>query len=97
MASGISAQKLRQSLEQAVAGSFVAREDIEAVAAIYLAYYRSHFAREEKEVLPRAASILTAEDWKAVEAAGFAAADAPSQQASDEQFRELRRRIALQA
>lgn len=90
-------EKLQQSLEQAIAGSFVERADIEAIAATYLAYYRSHFAREEKEILPRAASILTAEDWQAVDAAPPAAGDARSQQESDRRFRELRRRIGLEA
>ena len=90
-------EKLRQSLEQAVAGDFVERADIEAVAATYLVYYRSHFAREDDEVLPQAASILTAEDWRAVSAATHAVGDALSQQASDQRFRELRRRIALES
>ena len=90
-------EKLRQSLEQAVAGGFVERADIEAVAATYLVYYRSHFAREDDEVLPQARSILTAEDWRAVSAATHAVGDALSQQASDQRFRELRRRIALES
>lgn len=90
-------EKLQQSLEQAIAGTYVARADIEAVAATYLAYYRSHFAREDKDILPRAAIILTAEDWQAVEAAPPAPAEARSREDSDRRFRELRRRIALEA
>ena len=88
--------RLRQSLEQALAGGFVERADIEAVAATYLVYYRSHFAREDNEVLPQAARILTAEDWQAVSAATHVAG-ALSQQASDQRFQALRRRIALES
>ena len=90
-------EQLRQGLEQAIAGGFVERADIEALAATYLTYYRSHFAHEDNEVLPQAEYILTAEDWRAVSAATLAGGDAPSQQASDQRFRALRRRIALES
>ena len=90
-------ERLEQSLEQAAAGAFVARADIEAVAATYLVYYRSHIAREEKDVLPRAASVLTPDDWEAVGAAAPAAQDPLFGSAPEERFRELRRQIALEA
>jgi len=89
-------ERLEKSLEQAVADAFVARADIEALAATYLVYYRSHIAREEKEVLPRAAAVLTPEDWKAVAAAPIAQ-DPLLGSAPEERFRELRRQIALEA
>ena len=90
-------ERLEKSLEQAVAGAFVAREDVEAVAATYLVYYRSHIAREEKDVLPRAATVLTPEDWEAVAAAAPVAQDPLFGSAAEERFRELRRQIALEA
>jgi hemerythrin-like domain-containing protein len=80
--------RLEKSLEQVLEGAFAERADIEAVAATYLVYYRSHIAREEKDVLPAAARVLTAEDWLAVQGASAA---------SEEPFLELRRQIAQEA
>lgn len=90
-------ERLERSLEQAAADAFVAREDIEALAATYLVYYRSHIAREEKDILPRAAAVLTPEDWEAVGAAPAAAQDPLLGNAPEERFKELRRQIALEA
>ena len=81
-------EQLEKSLEQVTAGSIVERAGIEALAATYLVYYRSHIAQEEKDVLPVAARVLTAEDWDAVRRASTA---------PEEPFRELRRQIALEA
>jgi len=81
-------EQLEKSLEQVTGGSFVERADIEAAAATYLVYYRSHIAREERDVLPVAARVLTADDWDAVRRASLA---------PEEPFRELRRQIALEA
>lgn len=39
---------------------------LEAAAATYLVYYRQHIGLEEREVMPRAAQVLTPEDWRAV-------------------------------
>lgn len=89
-------ERLEKSLEQAMADAFVARADIEALAASYLVYYRSHIAREENQVLPRAAAVLTPEDWQAVAAAPVAE-DPLSGSAAEERFRELRRQIALES
>jgi len=90
-------ERLEKSLEQAVADAFVARADIEALAANYLVYYRNHIAREEKDVLPRAATVLTPEDWEAVAAAAPVARDPLFGSVAEERFRELRRQIALEA
>jgi hemerythrin-like domain-containing protein/rubrerythrin len=81
-------EQLEKSLEQVIGGSFVDRAGIEALAATYLVYYRSHIVREEKDVLPVAARALSAEDWAAVRTASAA---------SEEPFRALRRQIALEA
>jgi hemerythrin-like domain-containing protein len=56
--------------------------------ATYLVYYDSHIAREEENVLPRAASALGEADWQAVKDA------APGAQDTD--YASLRRRIAQQ-
>jgi hemerythrin-like domain-containing protein len=61
-------QALLELLEAALAGAIVARSDVEAAAATYLAYYRNHIRGEERDALPRAAESLTHEDWAAIAA-----------------------------
>lgn len=90
-------RNLEQSLERAAADVFVPRADIEALAATYLVYYRSHLAREEDEVLPRAASTLTAADWDLVRRATPTMPDPLLGSTPAARFRELRRQIALEA
>ena len=79
------------ALEQVIGGAFLERTDLEAVAANYLTYYRSHIAREESAILPLAARVLIAEDWAAVRAA----VPEPAAEAAEARFRELRRHFAL--
>ena len=62
-------EALRDLLAAVLAGSIVARETVEAAAAVYLVYYGNHIAKEEEEILPRASAMLTREDWAAVLAA----------------------------
>lgn len=61
--------ELMERLNEIVDGAMVERASVEAAAATYLAYYRHHLATEEREILPRAASLLTPDDWQAVDAA----------------------------
>lgn len=63
-------ETLAERLEAVLAGALVPRAHVESAAATYLVYYGSHIAREEREVLPRAAALLTPADWQAVAAAG---------------------------
>jgi hemerythrin-like domain-containing protein len=81
-------------LAAVVSGAMVPRADIESAAATYLAYYRGHLAAEEEQILTRAALELDAEDWEAVRLAAPPAGEAPK---SPGYYRELRRRIALEA
>lgn len=62
-------EQLARQLEAVLDGSMVPRAQVEAAAATYLVYYRSHIAAEEREVLPKAAAALGAADWQAVAAA----------------------------
>lgn len=55
-------------LEDAAAGGFAPRAELEAAAATYLAYYRNHVATEEGTIMPRAAELLKEADWAAVAA-----------------------------
>jgi hemerythrin-like domain-containing protein len=90
-------ESLEKALERAVADVLGPRAEIEALAATYLVYYRSHIAREEAEVLPRAATALTAEDWEFVRQAGPTMPDPLLGSTPAERFRELRRQIALES
>jgi hemerythrin-like domain-containing protein len=62
-------QALLELLDGAAGGATLPRADIEAAAATYLVYYRSHMAAEESQILPRAAQLLGDADWAAVAAA----------------------------
>lgn len=73
-------ERLERALEQAAAGSYIQRQDVEALAAMYLVYYRSHIVREERDILPVAARTLAEEDWAAVEAAALPDSDSRLQQ-----------------
>lgn len=53
-------------LLEALGDAVVLRYAVETAAGLYLVYYRHHLATEEKLILPRAARLLTDEDWKAV-------------------------------
>ena len=73
------------------------RAALEAAAATYLVYYRHHLATEEREVMPRAAELLTEEDWAAVAATVPAGPDPLFGDDVEARFRELRRQIAIEA
>ncbi len=90
-------EELLQQINGIVQGVLMARAAVEAAAATYLVYYRHHLASEEKLVLPRAAELLTPQDWSAVGAATPAARDPLFGEASGARYRELRRQIALQS
>lgn len=89
--------ELLSHIEAALEGAIVPRERIEAAAATYLAYYDNHLNTEDNAVLPRAALHLSADDWKAARAAAPAVPDPLFGPNPQERFRELRRRIALEA
>jgi hemerythrin-like domain-containing protein len=90
-------EDLLRTLDEAESGGMVSRAAVEAVAAMYLVYYRFHIAREEREVLPRARKLLTAKEWEAVAAARSAAPDPLFGEKADDRYRELRRHIILEA
>ena len=75
----------------------VQRAEIEVAAATYLVYYGNHIAKEEEDVLPRAAQVLTQEDWEAVALAAPPGRDPLFGADPVDRYRELRRRIALEA
>jgi len=84
---------LADILEDAV----IERSTVEAAAATYLVYYRHHLDVEEKEVLPRAAALLTPVDWAAVATAVKPGPDPVFGESVGEQYRDLRRRMTARA
>ena len=59
-------QRLLEHIEAILGGAMVPRAQVESVLATYLVYYGNHIAKEEEDVLTRAAGVLTADDWAAV-------------------------------
>jgi hemerythrin-like domain-containing protein len=90
-------ETLLKHLNAILAGAIVPRSEIEAAAATYLVYYGNHIAREEEDVLARAAKALTPADWKAVMDATPAERDPVFGDKPEERYKELRRQIALDA
>ncbi|HEY7005442.1 MAG TPA: hemerythrin domain-containing protein [Sphingomicrobium sp.] len=89
-------EDLLRTLNEVDSDAMVARAAVEAVAAVYLVYYRHHLYNEEREVLPRASKLLTAKDWEAVEAVQPAGRDPLFGEKGDAGYRELRRHIILE-
>ena len=90
-------QKLAEYLRAIVGGAIVPRAEVEMAAATYLVYYGNHIAKEEEDVLARAAKELTAEDWEVVRGAVPPLRDPLFAGGAQERYRELRRQIALEA
>jgi hemerythrin-like domain-containing protein len=59
---------LLEHLEAILDGAMLPRSQVEAALATYLVYYGNHIAKEEEDVLTRAAKHLDAADWAAVRA-----------------------------
>jgi hemerythrin-like domain-containing protein len=90
-------EALVDRLTDILEGMSVARAALEAPAALYLVYYRHHIATEEREILPRAAKLLTPGDWGIVAGAVSSSPDPLFGERFEERYRELRERIAKQA
>lgn len=89
--------ELLKYLQQVVDDVVVERAKVEAAAATYLVYYRRHLALEDRDIVPRAEQLLTAQDWEAVVAAVPHGADPLFGEDFEPRYRELRRQIALEA
>ena len=89
-------ETLRKYLVAILADTIVPRDEVEIAAATYLVYYGNHIAKEEEDVLPRAAEVLTAADWEAVGNAVPHRSD-PLFGGSDERYKFLRHQIALES
>ena len=90
-------EALRKLIQAILGGAVIPRAEVEVAAATYLVYYGNHIAKEEEDVLPRAAKVLTPEDWDAVRNAVRPVADPLFGGAPEGRYRELRRQIALES
>ena len=90
-------EDLLRALGEVESGSLIERAAVEAIAAMYLVYYRHHISTEEREVLPLAKKLLGPEDWAAVALARPAARDPLFGEKSDAGYRELRRHILMES
>ena len=88
---------LRNLIQSVIGGAVIPRTEVEMAAATYLVYYGNHIAKEEEDVLTRAAGTLTPEDWEAVRTAVTPGRDPLFGGAAEERYRELRRQIAQEA
>lgn len=93
----VAGEELVEHLEDVRADAMVQRSTVEAAAAQYLAYYRHHLATEEREILPRAQRLLTAQDWAQVAEAVRAVPDPLFGDHPSEDYRELRQLLAERA
>lgn len=90
-------ETLFNQLNAILAGAIVSRSEIGVAAATYLVYYGNHIAKEEEDILARAAKELTPADWKAVKDAAPVGLDPVFGDKPEERYKELRRQIALDA
>lgn len=86
----VAGEELVARLDEAMADAVILRAAVEASAALYLAYYRHHLATEEREIVPRAARLLTAEDWRIVAGAAPTGSDPLFGDPPSEAYRALR-------
>lgn len=87
--------ELRRRLDEIAVDAVLERGLVEAIAATYLLYYRHHLATEETEILPRAAQLLTPQDWAAVAAAVPAGPDPLFGPDFDARYENLRRQVTV--
>ena len=92
----LAGEQLLKLLEDISIDAVIERATVEAAAATYVVYYRHHLAHEETNVLPRAAELLTEEDWAAVANAVPPGPDPLFGDDVEARFRELRSRIVLE-
>ena len=90
-------ETLRDLLSGVLDDALVKRAEVEVAAAMYLVYYGNHLAKEDEDIVGRAAQVLDAADWEAVRAAVPAQPDPLSGQGSGERYRALRHHIALES
>lgn len=92
---GLAGSALLGLLDEAANDAMVSREEVEAAAATFLAYYRNHLNTEERDILPRAARRLDVADWQQVAAAHPDRSDPLFDAQIGERYRSLRPLLGL--
>ena len=82
-------ETLQRHIEAILGGAMVQRAEVEIAAVTYLVCYGNHIAKEEEDVLTRAALHLTPEDWKAVKDAAPGGPDALLRAVPPKSYRDL--------
>ncbi len=90
----VAGEEFVNRLNEAIVGNVTMRATVEAAAVLYLTYFRHHLATEEREILPRAASLLEPHDWSFVGNAVASIPDPLSGDAPGGHYRELRDYLA---
>lgn len=85
--------RLYKYLEDIIEDAVIPRDAVEAAAATYLIYYRSHINTEEMEMLPQAIRLLQEDDWAEVAAAVPAEPDPLFGKDISARYRDLRIQI----
>jgi len=93
----VAGEELAHLLQGIVADAVVLRSSVEAAAALYLVYYRHHLATEERQILPRAAQLLTPADWGEIAKSAPRSVDPLFGEDQGQDYRELRRHMAAEA
>ncbi|MDF3881059.1 hemerythrin domain-containing protein [Cupriavidus basilensis] len=86
-------EALLDRLNEAEGDVISSRAALEAAAAMYLVYYRNHLSTEERHVMPRAAQLLTQDDWAAVAASVPESSDPLFGENVQERFAKLHKQI----
>ena len=89
--------ELLARLAQVDSDALVPRGALESAAATYLVYYRHHLTSEERDILPRAETLMTKADWAEVDQVAPPGPDPLFGPNPMERFKELRRKIVLEA
>lgn len=90
-------EDLLNRLNEAAGDEVISRASLEAAAATYLVYYRHHISTEERDVMHRAAQVLTEQDWAEVDATVPTRPDPLFGADVLERFETLRRQIVQEA
>ncbi|MBP0593450.1 hemerythrin domain-containing protein [Paraburkholderia sp. LEh10] len=90
-------EELLTRINEAAEDVVIQRAVLEAATATYLVYYRHHMSTEERDVMPRAAQVLSDQDWAAVDATVPASPDPLFGDKVLERFEMLRTQIGLDA
>lgn len=82
------------NLNAALAGAVLTREAVEIPGLEYVARYRSHIEREERELFPLARTLLRRDDWTEIDAA-LEPSEAPlSGPQIEARYRSIRQQVA---